>query len=196
MVQFPVETIKRRCAGCHLATNVKPYSGMSKGDLYQFGKRGPAQALVTSFSDYKLVIRLAYLKFGEAAPHQSLCYLSRPEKSLIIQAPLARSAGGLGLCSEEVFIDASDADHQTILAAIRDAAERLAREKRFDMPGFRPSPYYVRQMQQYGILPEHVTREDPIDVYATDQAYWKSLWCDGAQRDARHGRHGRVGRTE
>jgi len=175
-VSFPVETIKRRCAGCHLATNVKPYSGMSKGDLYRFGKREPAQALVTSFGDFNLVIRLAYLKFGEAPPHQALSNLSRPEKSLLVQAPLARGAGGLGLCGQEVFADPADPDYQEILAAIRDAAERLRREKRFDMPGFRPSPYYVRQMQQYGILPENLESDAPIDVYATDRAYWESLW--------------------
>jgi hypothetical protein len=190
MVDFPEEAIKRRCAGCHLRKDVEPYSGMSEGDLYRFGQRGPAQALVSSFDDYKLVIRLAYLKFGEAAPHQSMCNLSRPEKSLMVQAPLAHGAGGLGLCGEGVFADTNDAEYRTILAAIRQAAARLDRQKRFDMPGFRPSPYYVRQMQKYGILPEGVTREDPIDVYATDQAYWRSLWCDAREPD------GRVGRTE
>jgi hypothetical protein len=131
---------------------------------------------VTSFADYKLVIRLAYLKFGEAAPHQSLCNLSRPEKSLLARAPLAPGAGGLGLCREAVFADAADPDYQQILAAVRDAAERLQCEKRFDMPGFRPSPYYVRQMQQYGILPDNLDSDAPIDVYATDRAYWQSLW--------------------
>ena len=175
-VSFPIETIKRRCAGCHLATDVKPYSGMSKGDLYRFGKRAPAQALVASFGDFNLVIRLAYLKFGEAAPHQALSNLSRPEKSLLVQAPLARAAGGLGLCGQEVFADTADPDYREILAAIRDAAERLQREKRFDMPAFRPSPYYVRQMQQYGILPDNLESDAPIDVYATDRAYWESLW--------------------
>jgi hypothetical protein len=41
----------------------------------------------------------------------------------------------------------------------------------------RPSPHYVRELQRYGILPpEFDLDRDPIDVYATDQAYWRSLW--------------------
>jgi hypothetical protein len=174
LVKFPVETIKRRCASCHVATVPKPYAGMSKGDLYQFGRLGPPQALVDSFRDYNLVIRLAYFKFGEAGPHQSLCNLTRPEKSLLVQAPLAPHGGGLGLCAKNVFPDTSDPDYEEILASIRDAAERLNLQKRFDMPGFRPSPYYVRQMQRYGVLPQDLQPGAPVDVYATDRAYWES----------------------
>jgi len=176
LVEFPAETIKRRCGGCHLVADPEPYTGMSKGDQYKFGKLDPPHALVASFSDYSLVIRLAYLKFGEAAPHQSLCNLSRPEKSLLVQGPLAGRAGGLGLCGEEVFADTGDPDYQQILSAIRAAADELNRQKRFDMPGFRPSPYYVRQMQQYGVLPQDLAHDDPIDVYAADRAYWELFW--------------------
>jgi len=32
-------------------------------------------------------------------------------------------------------------------------------------------------MKRYGILPETFDADkDPIDVYKTDQAYWRSLW--------------------
>ena len=34
----------------------------------------------------------------------------------------------------------------------------------------------VREMKRFGILPEDLGAEDPIDVYATDQAYWRSFW--------------------
>jgi hypothetical protein len=44
------------------------------------------------------------------------------------------------------------------------------------MLGFRPSPGYVREMKRYGILPKDLTEGAPIDVYATDRAYWQSLW--------------------
>ena len=63
-----------------------------------------------------------------------------------------------------------------VLAAIRDARDRLNEGKRFDMPGFRPNVYYLRHMQRYGILPDELKPDRPIDLYATDQAYWKSLW--------------------
>jgi hypothetical protein len=173
LVDFPDETIKRRCGACHFRPDPKPYTGMSKGDHYQFGPREPAQALVESFGDYRLVIRLAYLKFGEAPPHQALCNLSRPEQSLLLQAPLAESAGGLGLCGPGVFADTSDADCQEILSSIREASSRLARHKRFDMPGFRPNAYYVRAMQQYGVLPDPPPDGEPIDPYALDRVYWQ-----------------------
>ena len=48
--------------------------------------------------------------------------------------------------------------------------------KRFDMPGFRPGPEYIREMQRFGILPRAIEHDTPIDVYAVDRAYWKSLW--------------------
>ena len=170
LVDFPEAAIKRRCGGCHLDAKPAPYTGMAKGDHYQFVKFEPPQALIDSFGDFSIVIRLAYLKFGEAGPHQSLCNLSRPEKSLLLRAPLARDADGLGRCGN-VFLDTSDGDYKEILAAIRDAAESLHRHKRFDMPGFRPSPYYIRQMQKHAVLPGDLS-DEPIDPYAADRAYW------------------------
>ncbi len=41
----------------------------------------------------------------------------------------------------------------------------------------KPSPHYVREMKRYGILPADFNLEtDAIDVYATDEAYWRSFW--------------------
>jgi hypothetical protein len=178
LVKLPQDTIESRCASCHLENTSEPYAGKSPGDLYRFGPAGPPQALVDSFNDFNLVIRLAYLKYGEAGPHQSLCNLTRPEKSILLRAPLAKSAGGEGVCSDEVFADENDPDYQRILSAICAASEKLGRVKRFDMPGFRPSPYYIRQMQQYGVLPKELPSHAAIDVYATDERYWQSLHAD------------------
>ncbi|MFH1921236.1 MAG: hypothetical protein ABIP48_15320 [Planctomycetota bacterium] len=41
-----------------------------------------------------------------------------------------------------------------------------------------PSSQYLREMKRYGILPGN--GEDPIDVYATDEAYWRSFWYQPA----------------
>jgi hypothetical protein len=121
---------------------------------------------------------IGYYKFGNARPPQSLCNLTRPEKSPLVRAPLAAAAGGLGLCEPTVFADTSDADYQAILAAIQAAAERHQEEKRFDMPGFRPNVYYVRMMQQYGVLPADLSPAEPVDYYAADEAYWRSFWYE------------------
>lgn len=175
MVQFPHDVAKRRCAACH-AEEPKPYPGMPKGAVhYRFGEAGPAQALVEELRSATLVIRLAYYKAGEALPPQALCNLSRPEKSPLVRAPLARAAGGLELCAGPVFRTSEDADYQAILAAVRKAASELEQIKRFDVAGFRPNKYYVRLMQEYGVLPGDLAPDAPVDPYAADRAYWRSL---------------------
>lgn len=101
--------------------------------------------------------------------------LSRPEQSYFLRAPLAKEAGGLALCKAPVFKDRNDPLYQQILAAVRDANTRLMAGKRFDMPGFRPNEHYVREMQRFGILPRNLGPNDPVNVYATDRAYWDSF---------------------
>jgi len=106
---------------------------------------------------------------------EPLSNLSRPEKSYLLLAPLAKEAGGSALCKEIVFADTDDPLYQQILASVRDAHDRLEQGKRFDMPGFRPNEHYIREMQRFGFLPEDLKPEDPIDVYAVDRAYWDSF---------------------
>jgi hypothetical protein len=113
--------------------------------------------------------------------------LSRPEKSLILLAPLAAEAGGYGLCKQRnedgsfgqsvtVFADANDPDYQKVLALCHDGKRKLEQIKRFDMPGFRPTKTYIREMKRYGLLPKNLSEDALIDVYETDRAYWRSLW--------------------
>jgi hypothetical protein len=120
--------------------------------------------------------------------HAELLFnLSRPEKSLVLLAPLAREAGGLGLCEagkgspRPVFADSRDPDYGRLLARIAAAAGELDRIRRFDMPGFRPNEHYVREMKRFGILAPHLGPGDPVDPYATDLAYWQSFWYRPAQ---------------
>ena len=56
------------------------------------------------------------------------------------------------------------------------AAAASTEIKRFDMPGFRPRPEWVREMKRYGILPAALDPAAPLDVYAIEQQYWQSLW--------------------
>ena len=57
-----------------------------------------------------------------------------------------------------------------------DGKKHLEKIKRFDMPGFRPTQSYIREMKKYGLLPNNLTEDAAIDVYETDRAYWRSLW--------------------
>jgi hypothetical protein len=127
--------------------------------------------------------------------------LSRPEKSLILLAPLSHKSGGYaegevpsgdtagGPVAEDrsrppapivhptIFANVDDADYQKILAHIQAAAKKLEEIKRFDMPGFKPNEHYVREMKRHGVLPQSFDlANDPIDVYAIDDAYWRKFW--------------------
>jgi hypothetical protein len=106
---------------------------------------------------------------------ETYCNLTRPEKSLVLRAPLAKEAGGLALCKEVVFTNTDHRLYQEMLDALRDAHARLEQGKRFDMPGFRPNEHYIREMQRFGFLPKDLKPDDPIDVYAVDRAYWDSF---------------------
>jgi len=115
--------------------------------------------------------------------------LSRPEKSLLLLGPLAKEAGGYGLCRPKkkqdgevafvVFAGTSDPDYQALLSEVRQAKKQLDDHKRFDMPDFRPSRHYVREMTKYGLLEAGHATDLPVDVYAVDRAYWRSHWHKG-----------------
>ena len=141
--------------------------------------------------------------------------LTRPEKSLVLLAPLARAAGGYGICRKPgtaaenrpmnklgtvpivvsakmglspsksgsylsaaeagsgIFVGKNDPDYRAVLAMCEAGHRRLDGIKRFDMPGFRPRPEYVREMKRYGVLaPSFDLAKDPIDVYAVERRYW------------------------
>jgi len=122
--------------------------------------------------------------------------LSRPEQSLMLLAPLAKEAGGWGLCgatergsltrsnsgttagprSPAVFASAADPGYQVILAMINAGRDFLEQNKRFDMTGFVPRTDWFREMKRYGMVPQCVKPEEATDVYAIEQDYWRSLW--------------------
>jgi hypothetical protein len=108
--------------------------------------------------------------------------LSRPDKSLILLAPLAREAGGLQLCRKPgddpapVLPNKDDPAYQTLLAMVAAGKTDLETITRFDMPNFKPHPAYIREMKRYGILPANLPPGAAIDPYDTDRRYWQSLW--------------------
>lgn len=107
--------------------------------------------------------------------------LSRPDKSVILLAPLAKEAGGYGKCKIEgtgkaVFESTDDEGYRAILSMCVDGKDYLGKIKRFDMPGFIPPVAYYREMKRYGVLPKELAANTEIDIYATDRAYWESLW--------------------
>ena len=108
--------------------------------------------------------------------------LSRPEKSLMLLAPLSKEAGGFALCRKEdgtpaeVFQNTDDTDYKTLLTMIDAGRANLEKIKRFDMPGFQPPHGWFREMRRYGIIPKDHADDQPIDYYDTDRRYWQSHW--------------------
>ncbi len=164
------EAIERRCLGCHDKTLPVPrYISDNLG-------------LVLSNPDINDIrCRMS---------RHRMFNLSRPAKSLILLAPLAKEGAGYGLCRDKktgepvtVFASTADEDYQKILAMIRDGKRALEQNKRFDMDGFVPTPEYVREMKRFGVWPGDTngrgTSDDgTIDVYEVDEAYWRSHWLE------------------
>ncbi|MCX5655080.1 MAG: hypothetical protein NTY65_10585, partial [Planctomycetota bacterium] len=159
------EAIRRRCGSCHQGDDPVPWSpSVDVGPSVIVGKKTKIKAWLSRHMAFNL---------------------TRPEKSLLLLGPLAKAAGGYGTCEAQsqqaVFAGTNDPDYQKVLAVVVDAKKWLDTYKRFDMPGFRPNDPYIREMKRYGILPVTLGAGDPIDPYATDRAYWQSLWYQPTQ---------------
>lgn len=130
----------------------------------------------------RLPLHLSHGWGGGPRSRHMVFNLSRPRKSLMLLAPLAEDAGGYGLCKKEsgepakVFESTDDPAYRDILGMVRRGKQYLQKNKRFDMEGFRPRHAYIREMKRYGVLPEDVGAEEPLDPYALDREYWRSLW--------------------
>ncbi|NLX97091.1 MAG: hypothetical protein GXY83_13025 [Rhodopirellula sp.] len=162
------------------ATYPGTYASLGCGDYYVHLPRGPMKQRCggchgKEYTDKKEKRYDLFFSRGSAGNPGPLVNLSRPEKSFMLRAPLAKEAGGQALCKEVVFKTTEDPLYQKILAALTDGHNRLMAGKRFDMPGFRPNEHYIREMQRFGILPKDLKPANPIDVYATDRAYWDSF---------------------
>jgi len=147
------EIEKRRCGSCHNA-NSMPLPASASDDQ----KLPPWDPLKKV--DYRRQFS-RHLLFN----------LTRTDLSMLLLAPLSQGAGGYGLCKAAVFSSTSDSDYVGLLAYIDDAKHYLDQVKRFDMLGFQPREAWVREMKRFGI-----PLASPIDYYAAEREYWKSLW--------------------
>jgi len=150
--------IERRCASCHQG----------------------AMALPRALSDE---INISFWQFDLEDPRlrmsrHILFSLTRPERSLLLLAPLAEAAGGFGICRPDdggtgVLASTDDPDYRALLEMVDTGRRYLEEIKRFDMPGFRPREAYLRELRRFGVLP---AGSEPVDPYQMDEAYWRSLW--------------------
>ena len=163
------QVIQRRCMSCH---------------------KEPSRLLPLNLSDERGV-SFWQPEIGDPRLNTSrhiVFNLTRPDKSLLVLAPLAKSAGGWELCknsgdqkSAAIFAQTSDPDYQSLLAMCQAGCDRLETIKRFDMAGFRPRPEWFREMIRYGVLPAETSASESADYYAIEQRYWESLWFNNSQ---------------
>ena len=74
--------------------------------------------------------------------HHTWINLTNPQFSLVLNAPLAKSAGGMGTCkTNKQFKNRTDKDFQLMLAAIQQGKKELYARPRMDMPDAKPLPY-------------------------------------------------------
>ena len=157
MTQVLETTIRRRCGSCHDANLPLPVAISMDPKFPDTQPKAPG------------ILRYRFSR-------QIVFNLSRPEKSMMLLAPLAREHDGYGICKGPVFEGTADADYQTMLASISDAKRRFEEAGRFDMPSFRPSTHWVREMKRFGILPADHDASKAVDYYAAERRYWESLW--------------------
>jgi len=165
-VQAAAEVLKDRCGKCHTGALALPDSPSDDRGM-------PPWAIQYGDPKTRFTRHILY-------------NLSRPEMSLLVLAPLAKAAGGWGLCREAagkpgdagggVIAGTQDAAYQVLLASVREAAKRLDEIKRFDMPGFRPRDAYVREFKRYGILPADQPSGALLDPYVLEEKYWQTFW--------------------
>ena len=174
-MQAAMQALTTRCLSCHEEDGNKPLP-LSPSHIVGAGAWG------TAFKGSGPWIPLTPDDIRRRFSRHLFYNLSRPEKSLILLAPLSKQAGGYESCGEAIFANSTDGDYQTVLLAIQEAKSKLDGVKRFDMEGFRPRAEYVHEMKRYGILPAALPDTAPIDVYAADRAYWQSHWHRPSQK--------------
>jgi len=87
--------------------------------------------------------------------HHTWINLTHPERSRLLHAPLARAAGGQGLCQSKdgkavsVFSAADDRGRQALLRAIRQGSRALYAHARMDMDGAQAVPYLADHAGPY-----------------------------------------------
>jgi hypothetical protein len=96
---------------------------------------------------------------------------TRPEKSAVLLAPLAKEAGGWEACPN-VFESKDDPDYKIMLSAAANWQAEWQKSHAFGSPTFQVNHQYIREMVRFGILPENTLAQN-VDPYETDRRYWE-----------------------
>ena len=173
------DVFKRRCYTCHQNTAEHNVTGLPFNWGLRRDKEKKALARLTGSHERIILPDDPARMFDSSA----LVNYTQPECSSVLLAPLAKEAGGYGRCGRAIFKDTSDPDYKKLLASIESGKKLYDARPPWGTPGWRPNAQYVREMKRFGILPEAFDlAKETLDPFATDQAYWRSLWPQQHQR--------------
>ena len=167
-VRRSVEALQRRCGICHDAQKPLP---LSPSHLVGPGGWGAA------FDGAPPWVDLTPDDIRRRWSRDLFYNLSHPEKSVLLLAPLAKSAGGFESCGKAVF-----AEHgRSRLRVDPGRPACCARQTRGDRPirhAWLSPARGVRAVRCNATASSARTTRStrPLDVYATDRAYWASHW--------------------
>jgi len=164
--------LARRCGQCHTPGDSNRESGMPLPFNPMTRERNKNLGRPTAIYERVVFPNDPIARFSP----NILLNFTRPELSPLLLGPLSKEAGGYGSCGK-VFESENDPDYQRLLAAIERCKTAMDAQPRFGTPGFKPNQQYVREMKRFGILPASFDlAKDRIDVFETDQKYWRSFW--------------------
>ena len=167
--------LTRRCGNCHDLLHPANEQGRPLPFQPNLARHARGQKQPLAVFERVIVENDPLTKFSI----NLLLDFTHPELSPILLGPLARTAGGYESCGV-VFKDTHDPDYQALLVAIAKSKSDLDAVPRYGSPGFKPNSQYVREMKRFGILPVSFDpAHDALDVFKTDQAYWRSFWQAG-----------------
>lgn len=181
------DVLRRRCDECHAPDD----EAKKIGSYTQ-----PAQFYVLYYPpevhQKNMFVARSMAQDGGRFNRHMIFDLSYPEQSKVARGPLAKEAGGLGVCEEKsgkrIFADKNDPDYLKIVAYVARGRKYILEENnRFtmilDTPNngadcpkrFVPRADYVRELKRYGVLPPDWDPKTSVDPYELDVKYWDSL---------------------
>jgi len=157
--------LEKRCHSCHDPKGKGPQNKLLKS--YDMNKRKKHFKRKTGQYERLFLENDSFRYFGWPV----LLNGTRPSKSAVLAAPLAKDAGGWGICPD-VFMSKDDKDYQILLDAACEWQKEWLKAKRFGTPQFQVNHQYIREMVRFGILDKD-TPADKVDPYETDRRYWQ-----------------------
>jgi hypothetical protein len=157
--------LKKRCYSCHNPDGKGPQNRL--GESFDWEQRRKLIDRPTGRHE-RLVLKDDPARYFSGSV---LTNATRPEKSAVLLAPLAKEAGGWGTCPD-VFKSKDDPDYRIMLTAAENWQAEWQKSCAFGSPTFQVNRQYIREMVRFGILPEN-THAENVDPYETDRRYWE-----------------------